>query len=135
MKKWLTIAVAGLLGLLIGVLGLEIVASESGEVVVLSVAADGGLEETRLWVVDLDGQQYVRAGHTGAGWYAAAVAAPSVRVLRGGQEADYRLEAAPTARARVAEAMLAKYGWRERYIATLVGGREGAMPLRLQRTP
>ena len=83
MKKWLTVGFAGLLGLLIAVLGLELIASESGEVVVLSVATADGPQETRLWVVDLEGYQYVRAGHTGAGWYAAAVAAPTVRVARG----------------------------------------------------
>ena len=43
--------------------GVSFVASESGEVVTLQTqGADGGPRETRLWVVEDGGKQWLRAG-------------------------------------------------------------------------
>ena len=43
----------------------------SGEVVVLrSLAADGAVEETRLWVADYDGFAWLRTGNPESQWLA-----------------------------------------------------------------
>ena len=50
--------------------GLIMLASESGEVVVLESQDDQGeLQSTRLWVVDHDGSMWLRAGDGQSGWY------------------------------------------------------------------
>ncbi len=134
MKKVVGVGL-GLIVLLGAVFVLQLVASESGEVVVLRVTDGADVQETRLWVVDVAGEQYLRAGHAGAGWYAATVAAASVEVERNGVASSYAALPAPEMRAEVAQAMLDKYAWRERFISLLVGGREGAMPIRLVATP
>ena len=50
--------------------GLIMLASESGEVVVLESQDDQGeVQSTRLWVVDHDGSMWLRAGDDQSGWY------------------------------------------------------------------
>ena len=79
-----------LLTLFAGVLILQGVASESGEVVVLSTQGSGDEpEETRLWVVDLDGFQYLRAGQPESAGLKRLQAAPRVGVERGADRMAY----------------------------------------------
>ena len=67
--KYLIRAFISLCLIAIAVIGLQFVASERVEVVILeSMNADGQPQETRLWIVDDAGYQYLRAS-ADAGWY------------------------------------------------------------------
>jgi hypothetical protein len=132
MKRRLIGWAAALLGGVLSLALLQIVASESGEVVVLHTRASDGLEhETRLWVIELDGQQYLRAGDAGSRWYARLSVHPDVVVARSGVQAPYRAVPSAQLRAPVNAAMRAKYGWRDAAVGMFVGGRDGAIPVRL----
>ncbi len=122
--------IGGFVGLVLLVFLSQLVASESAEVVVLSSQGAEGEQETRLWVVDLDGVQYLRAG-TDSGWYQRLVAAPEASVTRDGITAAYRTESRPDAVDEVNALMREKYGWRDAYIDLLLGGREDAVAVAL----
>ena len=137
MEKAMTKAVvwvlAALLGLAALIFGAQMVASESGEVVVLTSNDPQGVPvRTRLWVVDHDGSQYLRAS-PGSGWYARLAADPAVTLRRGGDTGAYRALPAPAERDKVNQLMRAKYGWRDVLISWLVGSRDDAIPVRLSR--
>jgi hypothetical protein len=128
--KWLVRSVLALVALVVGVLALQVIASETGEVVVLHTRdAGGGSVETRLWVVEVDGRQYLRAGG-GSGWFGRLSADPEVEVVRGGALAAYRAVPEPDRNGAVNAQMRAKYGWRDRVISLLVD-RSSAIPVRL----
>lgn len=115
--------------LLVG--GLEMIAAESGEVVVLRTAdAGGAAKETRLWVVEDGSHVWLRSGSEAAGWYQQLVARPEVEVQRG--EETLRVRAVPEvgARTRINGLMREKYGWADAYIGMLFG-RDDAIPIRL----
>lgn len=131
MKKVLLIGLV-VVGVIVAPFVLMMAASESGEVVVVTIPAGSGATVVRLWVVDLDGMQYLRAGHESSDWYRNLLAAETVTVERQGQSAEYVPVPSLEVREEVAAEMLSKYGWREKYIAMLVGGREGAIPIALQ---
>lgn len=121
-----------LLSLFVGVMILQGVASESGEVVVLSTQGAGDEpEETRLWVVDLDGFQYLRAGQPGSAWLKRLQATPRVGVERGDVRMAYNAIPEPERRAQINDMMAAKYGWADAFIGKLFG-RDGAIPVRLE---
>ena len=109
------------------------IASETGEVVVLHTTdADGHDVTTRIWVVDYDGAQWLRAGRAESGWYGRLAAQPDIRVERADVIAAYVAVPTPEARQIVNDLMRRKYGWRETVIAAMVGGRDSAIPIRLQ---
>jgi len=110
---------------------IEMVAAESGEVVVLrTVDAAGAPHETRLWIVDDDGRAWLRAGSEQARWYQLLRERPEVEVVRGDQVLVVRARPEPDARARINELMRAKYGWADVYIGALFD-RSDAIPIRL----
>jgi hypothetical protein len=115
---------------LVAVFGMQMVASESAEVVVLHSQGGEGVEETRLWVVDLDGAQFLRASGD-SGWYQRLVAQPSVRLERDGVTRAYRAEADLNLEGEINSLMAAKYGWRDSYIDMVIGGRDDAIAVRL----
>jgi hypothetical protein len=120
-----------LLTLFAGVLILQGVASESGEVVVLSTQGSGDKpEETRLWVVDLDGFQYLRAGQRESAWLKRLQAAPRVAVERGDDRMAYDAVPEPERRDEINALMATKYGWADAFIGKLFG-RADATPVRL----
>ena len=128
--KWLIRVVGGVLVLVVGVFVLQVIASETGEVVVLKTHDDAGeLVETRLWVVDHENAQYLRAG-PGSGWYLRLVAKPEVWLTRAGATATYAAAADLEARAEINRRMREKYAWRDQVVEMLVG-REDAIPVRL----
>ena len=87
--KYLIRAFISLCLIAIAVIGLQFVASERVEVVILeSMNADGQPQETRLWIVDDAGYQYLRAS-ADAGWYQRLVANPHISVERNGQRRTY----------------------------------------------
>lgn len=108
----------------------QLIASESAEVVVLTSQGSDGGQETRLWVVDLDGVQYLRASPD-SGWYQRLLAEPQVLLVRSGNSAAYRAQTRMDVVADVNRLMREKYGWRDVYIEFLVGDRADAVPVAL----
>ncbi len=120
-----------LVALLLAVIVLEIIASESGEVVVVTTTGADGVEaETRLWVVDHDGSAWLRSGSPASGWYQRMQANPQITVERDGQEFTARIEPLPAMRDAINAEMAEKYGWADAYIGMLFG-RDDAIPIRL----
>ena len=122
--------VGALLAFVLLVFVSQMVASETGEVVVLTSQSPEGDQETRLWVVDLDGVQYLRASPD-SGWYQRLVAEPEALLEREGSTLAYRTEARLANRDAINDLMQAKYGWRDTYIDMLIGGRDDAVPVAL----
>jgi hypothetical protein len=109
----------------------QMIAAEQGEVVVVTTHdAAGGAEETRLWVVDADGQAWLRAGTPRAGWYQRLIASPDVEVVRGPTTIKARAVPVPDARDRVNALMQEKYGTADSVIGMMVD-RSGAIAIRL----
>ena len=134
MKK-VGIGIGAVVGLFV-LLGLgQLLASESGEVLVLeTLDAEGQPHETRIWVVEDAGAVWVR-GDPDSGWVQRLLETPEVRAERAGQQASFRAvpDRDPEARDRVNVLMSEKYGFADRFIAVTLGDadREGALPIRL----
>ncbi len=128
--RYLLYVLATVAGLVVLVLVAQIVASETGEVVVLTTRTADGPKDTRLWVVDIDGTQYLRAGPD-SGWYRRLVAEPDVQLTRGARTERYRAETRPPVAAEVNRLMRSKYGWRDVIIELLVGKRDTAVAVAL----
>jgi hypothetical protein len=127
----LGIALAVLVAGLLVVFGVEMIAAESGEVVVLRTRdAGGAVHETRLWVVDDAGTAWLRSGSPEAGWFQRLSAEPEIEVVRHDATLPMRAVPVPQAQSRINELMLEKYGWADRYIGMLFG-RDDAVPVRL----
>ncbi len=118
--------------LALGLGGLTYAASESGEVVVLSTAGadDGQITQTRIWVVDVDGRQWLRSGSPSSVWLERLRLNPVVTMERGGKSAQYTAAPTPAMQEEVNEAMAAKYGWSDAVVALLFG-RGDAVPVEL----
>ena len=102
--------------------GLQILASESGEVVVLRTSVDGETQETRLWIVDDRGVSWLRSGSPDAGWYQRVRANPDVQIERGAELLEFPafpIEGGPPVD-RVNRLMFEKYGWAEDYIGLFI---------------
>jgi hypothetical protein len=127
----LAAVLGGLVGLL-SVLGVsQWIASESGEVVVLTTLdAEGERHDTRLWVVDHDGHAWLRAGSDVQQWYRRLVDQPEVVVERGTEKTTYAAVPVPDESRVINRLMLEKYGWADQYIGLLFG-RDDAVPVRL----
>jgi F420H(2)-dependent quinone reductase len=119
--------------LLVLAMGLSFVASESGEVVVLKTKSANAAQpdhETRVWVVDDGGKQWLRAGDPHSTWLLAIQRDPLVEVVRGEKSAAYTAVPDVAARDRMNALFAEKYGWADRYVAMLFG-RDDATPIRL----
>lgn len=117
--------------LLFLVLGLEMIAAESGEVVVLQTAdASGQPHETRVWVIDEGGKQWLRAGNPQSSWLLHIQKNPAVEVERGGQRTAYTAVPNAAVRDQINPLFAEKYGWADAYIGALFG-RDDATPIRL----
>ena len=124
-------SVGGLVLLLVVVFGLQSIAAESGEVVVLTTHEAGGeSHETRLWVVDHEGSAWLRSGGDSMTWYLRLQQQPGVEVERGGSRGSFTAVPVVEARETINRLMLEKYGWADRYISALFG-REDSVPIRL----
>lgn len=122
----------GLLGLVLLLLVSQWIASESGEVVVLTTSDIAGEpHETRLWVVDYQGAPWLRAGAAVQGWYQRLLAKPEVELTRNGTTTAYTAVPEIAKRKVINDLMLAKYGWADRYIG-LFFGRGNSVPIRLE---
>lgn len=134
MKIFLRI-VGVLVALLLALFVLQLVASESGEVVVLTTEDSAGEpHQTRLWVVDHEGSAWLRAGAEVQAWYQRLLERPEVTVEREGRSAGFTAVPVAAVRPAINELMERKYGWADRFISLLFG-REDAVPVRLDPRP
>ena len=117
MRTVLVILVLALLGLF----GAIMIASEQGgEVVTLrTTAASGDVHETRLWIVEIGPDLWLRAGDPGSGWLTRLQQNPQVEMERRGRTARYRAEAVPHMGSEVDARMAEKYGWADRLIGVI----------------
>ena len=120
--------VGALVALFVVVMAGSMIASESGEVVVLRTPEPA--TETRLWVVDEAGAQWLRAGSPQSSWLRAIQTNAAVEVERDGKSASYTAVPDAASRDRINPLFAAKYGWADAYIAMLFG-RDDATPIRL----
>lgn len=119
--------------LLVAAIVLQTAASESGEVVVLSFTDTAGeVHDTRLWVVDHQGQAWIRSGQANSGWASRLAGSADVVIERDGTLESYRVVAVPEMASLINDLMLEKYGWREQVISAMLGSREASLPLRLE---
>ena len=109
-------------------IGAFFLASERGEVVVLKT----DLSETRLWVVDYKGYQWLRRGDGVTAW--ASELGDEVEVTRNGKSISYRpiIVTAGEDRDTINELTLQKYGLSERYLRLLGLNPEEAAAIRLE---
>ena len=123
-----------ILGLLLLVLvGVVVFAGElGGEVVTLRTQDNIGRPvETKLWVVDDAGFQWLRAGNPEATWFQQLQKAPQIEVDRAGTTGRYTAVVVEGARERVNALMAERYGWADRLVS-LFADRSKAMPIRLE---
>ena len=114
-----------------GVMALQIVASERVEVVeVKTLDHKGEVATTRLWIIDHEGKQYLRAG-ADSGWYLRMKTNPNITMTRDGKRAQYyaveRRDLVDVINAMMNE----KYTWGDDVIGA-VTGKEEAIPMELQ---
>lgn len=124
----IAIGVASVLAVLGGMLfGL----SEAGEVVVLTSVDDvGATHETRLWVLDHEGDVYLRAGDADSRWFARVRSRPLVLLERGGELRRARLDPVPGKTPEVNAAMALKYGFADLFIGSIMP-RDRAVAIRV----
>ena len=117
------------------VMGLQQIASESGEVVILTTTdASGEPQTTRLWVVERDGQQWLRAGVPQSGWFVRLQADNLIKLERDGITRSYVAVPDLSLQAEINDLMSQKYGWADSYIGFLFG-RDASVPVALQDGP
>jgi len=122
--------VLGLVGLVVLFVVLQVVASETGEVVVVHTLDEAGEpRETRIWVLEDQGRTYIRGGD--GGWTSRVLASPDITVESGGRKRDVRgvFQTDDAVRMRVNRLFRDKYGWRDSFISMLLGdpAREAAV--------
>ncbi len=128
------IVLASLVGLVVLAAGALRLSMELGEVVVLRAQDDAGAaQETRLWVVDVDGAAYLRTGNPQTAWLLRVRAQPEVEVTRGAATASFRAVPLddPALRDRVNAAVAEKYGISEAALRATFLVPERATPVRL----
>jgi hypothetical protein len=109
---------------------LPLVASEAGEVVVVTTRDAAGPRTTRLWVVDYEGRQWLRGG-PGSGWYERLQREPAIEVERAGVVRAYVAESVPERVATINALMAEKYRWSDRVVSVMTGDRSNAVAVRL----
>lgn len=130
MKLALKIA-AVVVALLVTLYLAQAIASEQGEVVVLTTFdVAGGAQTTRVWVVDYEGAAWLRSGSPASAWYGRIGNNPQVKVVRGGREFAASVVAVPDQQKQINQLMAEKYGWADQFIGLLFG-RDDAIALRL----
>jgi len=100
---------------------------------VVTTNEDGSARTTKIWIVVVGDDAYIRTGNTG--WGSNVERDPDVRILTATGAFDLRVELVTdeAARAPVVEAFRAKYGWSDRLISPLRGRNPKIMRL-VERT-
>lgn len=127
--------IAWTLGLLLAIVTtfgiVQYVASERVEVVVLhTLQASGEAQQTRLWIVDHGGRQYLRAGSPAAVWYGHIRENPNIAVLRNEELRQYLAVPRRDKRVIVNRLMREKYTWGDQFISMMID-RDQAIPIAL----
>lgn len=126
----LLIAIGGLVGALV----LGALAIDEGEVVALTTFdATGKDHPTQLWIVDLDGESYLRSTAPDSAWLERLRTQPEAILTRGEEERE--VTATPVSDAellnRVNLAMAEKYGASDRLYSALFD-RSESVPIRIE---
>lgn len=130
--KYLLWAIAVPLGLALAFLVVQTLASERVEVVELYTTDEAGEQQTtRLWIMDDEGYQYLRVGADGSGWFTRMLDNGQFSVQRNGETASYTVVQRPDKSERINAMMQAKYTWGDTFFATVLGSRDGSIPLEL----
>jgi len=105
----------------------------AGEVVVITTTdAAGAKLKTPLWIVDRDGQPWLRAGNAESGWVVRIRANPRVEIERNGATTAYRITPAPEMTPEIDALVRAKYGLKDSLVGWLMpGSRKSTLALRL----
>ena len=128
--KILLVAVAGVVALLV----LGSMAVDEGEVVTLTTQDGGGAtHDTQLWVVEIDGQLYLRSASPENDWLRRLRARPEVILKRGEDKLAFRAFAVDgdEVLGEVNRAMEQKYGATDDFYSRLFP-RERAVAVRLE---
>ncbi|MBW2315030.1 MAG: DUF2255 family protein [Deltaproteobacteria bacterium] len=96
---------------------------------VVTTDAGGAKRKTKVWMAVLDGEAYIRTG--GSTWGQNVERDANVRILAGSEGYDLRAEFVTddAARERITKAFRAKYGWFDRLVSPIRGGRPKIMRL------
>jgi hypothetical protein len=130
--KYLLWAIGVPIGLMLAFLVVQTQASERVEVIDLYTTDElGEMQTTRLWVIDDEGYQYLRVGADGSGWFSRILQNGEIEVGRNGITASYTVVQRPDKSERINEMMQEKYTWGDTFFATMLGSREGSIPLEL----
>lgn len=130
--KYIYWAVGVVILLLVGLIGLQIVASERVEVVELhTIDAEGEEQTTRLWIVDDEGYSYLRAGDDGSGWFSRLQANGEFELTRNGETRRYEAVLRHDKSALINQLMQEKYTWGDSVIGAMLGSRENSIPVEL----
>lgn len=113
-------------------LAVQILASERVEVIDLFTKDElGEMQTTRLWVMDDEGYQYLRVGSDGSGWFDRVLQNGEIKVGRNGTTASYTVVQRADKSERINDMMQEKYTWGDTFFATMLGSRDGSIPLEL----
>ena len=113
-------------------LAVQTLASERVEVIDLYTTDElGEMQTTRLWVMDDEGYQYLRVGADGSGWFDRVLQNGEIKVGRNGTTASYTVVQRADKSERINDMMQEKYTWGDTFFATLLGSRDGSIPLEL----
>jgi hypothetical protein len=119
--KLLLRVIGGVVALLVALFVVQIVASESGEVVrVTTVDGSGEQHETHLWVVEHDGHLWLRSGSATSGWYGRLKETPTLELERNGERREYTIAVDPSQISAINRLMHEKYGWADGYIGLFI---------------
>jgi hypothetical protein len=110
---------------------------DEGEVVTLVTKnVDGADFDTQLWIVQLDGHLYIRAGSPHARWLARLRENPLVTLKRGAEKTPFKAipQDDPATLKAVNALMAEKYGYADRTLAYIVD-RKHSVPILLEPRP
>ena len=125
-----------IIGLLIGGMIAGVVLVDEGELATLRTQGPNGDQyDTQLWVIDAEGELYLRAHFSGAKWLARIRNHPEVELRRGDARQPFVAQPVddPEVRRAVNRAMAAKYGFADR-LASAVWAPEKSVPVHLDRS-
>ena len=124
-----------IIGLLIGGVVAGFILIDEGELVTLHTRGpDGDHYQTQLWVIEAEGELYLRAHYSGAKWLRRIRHQPEVELSRGDTRAPFLARPLddPELRRTVNRAMAAKYSLADR-LASSVWSPDKSIPVLLDR--
>jgi hypothetical protein len=123
---------AGAMAIAVAAVLVHFIVIELGrEVVTLRTeASDGSWKQTRLWVVDYDGDPWLHSA--GEEWEQRFERNPVVELVRRGKTERYQAEPDRSAHAAIDDALREKYGLADRWVRFLAPCDELVLPVRLR---